>query len=88
MAASKRKRALEDVLQNLIHRFDRRIISLDTAILRRWGRLVGSLQIKGVNIPVIDSLLSATALENDLTIVTRNESDFTPAKVKILNIWN
>jgi predicted nucleic acid-binding protein len=35
---------------------------------------------------VIDSLLTATALLYDLTIVTRNTADF-PPEVRTLNPW-
>jgi len=37
--------------------------------------------------PVIDSLIAATALEHNLTLVTRNESDFAETGVSVLNIW-
>ena len=87
LPASKRKTDLENFLEVLLARFDRRIISLDTAILRRWAKLVGSLESKGRVLPIIDSLLAATALEHDLTIITRNESDFTDTGAKVLNIW-
>ena len=87
LPASKRKTNLENFLEVLLARFDRRIISLDTAILRRWAKLVGSLESKGRVLPIIDSLLAATALEHDLTIITRNESDFADTGAKVLNIW-
>lgn len=87
LPASRRRTDLENFLDALLIRFDRRVISLDTAILRRWARLTGVLEIKGRVLPVIDSLLAATALEYDLTIVTRNTSDFDDTDVEILNIW-
>ena len=34
-----------------------------------------------------DSLIAATALEYGLTLVTRNETDFAHAGVRILNPW-
>lgn len=88
LPASKRKTGLADFLENLLARFDRRIITLDTAVLRRWARLVGSLETKGRVLPIIDSLIAATALEQDLTVVTRNEADFAQSGVKILNLWD
>lgn len=87
MAASRRKKDLEGLVETLLVRFDRRLIDLDTDILRRWGRVVGLLENKGRKLPVIDSLMAATALEHDLTIITRNEEDFAPAGVKVLNLW-
>ena len=87
MPPSKRKTNLEGFVETLLTRFDRRLIDLDSAILRRWGTMVGTLEIKGRVLPVIDSLMAATALEHDLTIVTRNEDDFEPTDVRVLNLW-
>ena len=88
LPVSKRKKSLETFQENLIARFDRRIIALDTRTLRLWGRLVGSLEKKGRVLPIIDSFLAATALEYDLTIITRNAADFAGTGVRILNIWD
>ncbi len=88
LPVSKRKNNLEAFLENLIARFDRRIIDLDTATLRRWGRLTGNLEKKGRVLPIIDSFLAATALEYDLTIITRNTADFTGTGARVLNVWD
>jgi predicted nucleic acid-binding protein len=88
LPASKRKNNLEMFLGNLVTRFDQRILPLDTHILRRWGKLTGSIEKKGRVLPIVDSLLAAQALEYDLTIVTRNTSDFTGTGARILNIWD
>ncbi len=87
MPPSRRKTALEAFLENLIKRFDDHILDLTTSTLRRWALMVGQLEKSGRTLPVIDSLIAATALEHDLTIVTRNEADFEPTGVKILNLW-
>lgn len=87
MPASKRKTDLEAFLDTLIVRFDRRLIDLDRSILRRWGVLIGTLETKGRTLPVIDSLMAATALEHNLTVITRNEDDFVPTGAKVLDIW-
>ena len=87
LPASKRKNNLETFLENLVTRFDRRILNLDTLILRRWGRLTGSLERKGRVLPIVDSLLAATALEYNLTIVTRNTADFADTGATVLNVW-
>ncbi len=87
MLPSKRKTNLAVFVETLISRFDRRILDLDTAVLRSWGAMIGSLESKGRPMPVIDSLMAATALEHDLTIVTRNEADFSATGVTIKNPW-
>lgn len=87
LPASKRKNSLEIFLENLVTRFDRRILNLDTPILRRWGRLTGGLEKKGRVLPIVDSLLAATALEYNLIIVTRNVADFVNTGATVLNVW-
>ena len=87
MPPSKRKTDLEGFVDILLVRFDRRLFDLDAPIMRRWGKLVGTLQTKGRILPVIDSLIAATALEHNLTIVTRNQDDFEPTGAKVLNLW-
>ena len=87
LPSSKRRTGLESLLEQLLLRYDSRIVDLDRNILKNWGRLTGQLEKTGRPLPVIDSLLAATALERDLTLVTRNESDFHSTGVKILNIW-
>lgn len=63
------------------------IIPLDTATLLRWGTLTGDLLRTGRPLPVMDGLIAATALEHDLTLVTRNVGDFAGAGVPLLNPW-
>ncbi len=88
MMPSKRKTNLAVFVETLISRFDRRILDLDTAVLRTWGAMIGSLESKGCPMLVIDSLMAATALEHDLTIVTRNEADFSATGVTVKNPWS
>jgi len=57
-----------------------RILPVTTPIADRWGRLNAPDPL-----PVIDSLLAATALEHDLTLVTRNVDDVQRSGVKLLN---
>ena len=84
---SRRRTGLEALLDQIMLRFDSHILDLDRTTLQQWGRMTGDLEKKGRVLPVIDSLIAATALEHDLTIVTRNEDDFTPTGVKVLNLW-
>ena len=84
---SKKKNELLKWLQSLIYRFDKRILPIDLEIIRCWGNLVGTLETKGRILPIMDSLIAATAIDKNLTIVTRNVRDFADTGVKILNIW-
>jgi predicted nucleic acid-binding protein len=51
----------------------------------RWGALLATLRARGRKMPIKDSLIAATALVHDLIVVTRNESDFQHAGVRVLN---
>lgn len=55
-------------------------ISLDIA--DRWGRLMSATQL-----PSQDLLLAATALQHDLTVITRNTADFEGSGARIQNPW-
>lgn len=87
LPTSKKKKQLEKWLQNLIFRYDKRIISLDIDEMLTWGEINGKLAKKGYVFPFMDSLIAATALTHNLTLVTRNDMDFKNTGVKILNIW-
>lgn len=57
----------------------------DAAIARRWALLVVELKRAGTPIPLLDSMIAATALQHDLTIATRNTRDFKRTGAKVLD---
>lgn len=57
----------------------------DTATGMRWAELLADLRRTGISMPIKDSLIAATALMHDLTVVTRNISDFRSAQVRVVN---
>jgi predicted nucleic acid-binding protein len=63
-----------------------RILPLDVPVMRRWGTFYAKHQLNGRKLDVIDSLLAATAIEHQLTLVTRNTAHF-PDEVPMLNPW-
>jgi len=81
-----RRSALLDWLEvDLPNFFTGRILTIDTAVADYWGRLMAKA---GRSLPAIDSLLAATALHHDLTLVTRNIKDVVDCGVAILDPWN
>jgi predicted nucleic acid-binding protein len=84
----KRRTHLETWLElDLQARFSGRILPIDAAIADRWGLLADQAKRKGRTLSAIDGLLAATALHHNLTIVSRNVSDFAHAHVALLNPW-
>ena len=85
---SKRKQELQTWLkEDLLIRFDGKIVSLDTDVLMEWGILTARLESSGRTIPAIDSLIAATVLTHQFTLVTRNVDDFDDTEIEIVNPW-
>ncbi|HEY3826755.1 MAG TPA: hypothetical protein VGL82_19485 [Bryobacteraceae bacterium] len=53
----------------------------------RSAVLSAEAQLRGRHIAIIDGLIGATALDHDLTLVTRNVRDFMETGVAVLNPW-
>jgi predicted nucleic acid-binding protein len=51
----------------------------------QWAQLLAGLRAAGRAMPIKDSLIAATALVHDLTVVTRNRADFEKAAVRIVD---
>jgi predicted nucleic acid-binding protein len=85
---SKRKTLISEWLhEDLLIRFNNRIISLDIDTLFQWGKMSAALEQEGLKMPSIDSLIAATAKQNNFCLVTRNVNDFENCRIKLLNPW-
>jgi toxin FitB len=60
-------------------------LAWDAPISRRWAQLVANLRKKGQTLPVLDSMIAATALTHGLTVATHNVRDFRTAGVPVLD---
>jgi predicted nucleic acid-binding protein len=69
--------------EQILPRFEGRILSVDTSVARRCARL---------HVPdprsERDALIVATAMVHGLTVVTRNTADFESAGIALVNPWN
>ena len=70
-------------LDTTLRIYGNQILRMDVGVAKRWGRLAARIGNKGM-----DLAIAATALENGLTMVTRNISDFTPTGVSTLDPFN
>jgi predicted nucleic acid-binding protein len=83
---ARRRLALLDWLEtDLPAFFAGRILAVDSLVADRWGRLMAQA---GRPVPVVDSLLVATALQHDLILVTRNVRDVADLGARVLNPWD
>ena len=88
LAAGKKRNALLRWIETGIKAdFAGRILPVDTAVMERWAELQIATQKVGRRLPLMDSLLAATALAHGLTLATRNLADFKAAGVPLLDPW-
>jgi predicted nucleic acid-binding protein len=69
-------------LNRLKSEFADRFIAVSGTVAERWGELPGTSPL-----PPIDGLMVATALEHDLTFVTRDTVPLVSTGVRLLNPW-
>jgi len=75
------------VEHDLALRFTGRIIDIEMETMLIWGRLQGESERKGESLPVMDSLIAATAKAHGLVVVTRNVKDIEKCQVRVCNPW-
>ena len=85
---ARRDKAQGDILRrwiddHILPAFEGRILAVNTAIARQCARL----HIPDPR-PDRDAIIAATALVHGLTVATRNDADFAPMRVPLLNPWH
>lgn len=75
------------VEHDLTLRFTGRIIDIEMEVMLIWGQLQGESELKGESLPVMDSLIAATAKAHGLVVVTRNVKDIERCQVRVCNPW-
>jgi predicted nucleic acid-binding protein len=71
----------------LLTRFAERMVMIDTPTMFLWGSLFTRLEAAGQRMGVMDSLILASALQNNLIIATHNVANFLPSGVQVINPW-
>lgn len=85
---SRKKNELQGWLDfELIQRFDKRILVIDSKVAQKWGEVLALSEKSGVKMPVIDSLIASIGIVHDMTVVTRDVSDMEPSGVRLFNPW-
>ena len=73
-------RVLDGWLRGMVDGFRERILAVDRAVAEEWGRMNVTQSL-----PVIDTLMAATAKVHGLTLVTRNTKDVARTGIRCLN---
>lgn len=85
---ARRDRLAAWLADELPRRFEARILAVDVETADGWGRIVAQRQASGRPIGAMDAFIAATAQRHDLTLVTRNSSDFAALEIRFLNPWS
>jgi toxin FitB len=88
MAAGNRRKRLDEWLaEELPLRFESRVLPVDALIADACGKLLAQREALGRPIEPRDAFIAATAEIHELTLVTRNASDFQPTLKAIVTPW-
>ncbi len=84
---SEQRANLENWLERLEKRFAERVLPLDSAVMQVWADVTTTAINRGQTVPLMDSLIAASAIRHGLILVTRNTQDVKALGVKIFNPW-
>ena len=73
---------LEEWVETLKDSFAERLLPVSLGVVERWGHLNATRPL-----PVVDGLLAATAIEHDLTLVTRERRTLAGCGARLLDPW-
>jgi toxin FitB len=88
LSEGKKRTKLESWLESeLLPAFANRVIPLGETEMNEWARLQADAEKSGHRLPVVDSLIAATARCHGLTLATRNTHDFRHCGIPVLDPW-
>ena len=89
LPSGRRRNALDEWLENdLLLRFEGRILVIDVAVAAAWGRIMARTERRGHTPGVMDVWIAAIAEVHGMTLVTRDAGDFVPLLDDVLNPWD
>jgi predicted nucleic acid-binding protein len=69
-------------------RFEDRLLPVDAETVHAWGRIMARGQAACRPAGTMDAFIAATAERHDMTLVTRNVSDFETLGIRLINPWS
>ncbi len=87
LPAGRRKFGLRTAVEEILARFERRILPFDETAAREFATMAAGLDKTGRHMAELDAMIAAIAKSRGATIATRNVSDFQHCGVPIVNPW-
>lgn len=87
-AGARRDRLYTWLTEQVPQRFEERLLAVDAETANLWGRVMAQGQAAGRPPGTMDAFIAATVLRYDMTLVTRNVSDFEALGVRLVNPWS
>ena len=84
---SRREQFERWIEHDLARQFNGRILPFDASAAALWGRLMDDGDRAGRRPSAADAQIAATAIQHDLTLVTRNVKDFRNFDIRLLDPW-
>lgn len=89
LPAGRRRLQLETWFSDdLLPTFEGRIVNIDEKLITTWAKMLAGFKVRGLVRPSFDSLIEATALQENMILVTRNVKNFRDSAVSIFNPWD
>jgi toxin FitB len=83
-----RRAQLKDWLTHKVRpMFEQRVLPVTEDVMFKWRLLVEEGRKSGHTFSQPDLIIAATALINDLTVVSRDTADYDKARVPVINPW-
>lgn len=86
-AGARRDRLDTWLTEQVPQRFEERLLPVDAETANLWGRVMAQGQAAGRPPGTMDCFIAATVLQHDMTLVTRNVSDFEALEVRLVSPW-
>jgi len=87
-AGARRDRLATWLSQQVPARFEARVLPVDAETADKWCGVIARGDAGGRPVGTMDAFIAATAEQHNLTLVTRNVSDFDVLGIRLFNPWN
>lgn len=87
LAPGKKRTALERWFARLLTEYRDRILDITRETSLHWSAMRSDARRRGHGVGDVDGLIAASALQHDLTVVTRNVGDFLATGADVLDPW-